>query len=72
MNKDQEFTSIAVSGGGITGITAALELAKNPKLQVVFCKKEQQLGGLSTYYKWNDIICDRFYHVILPHDKKTL
>jgi len=69
---EMEKESIAVVGGGILGITAAMELAKTGKYKVTLFEKDNKLGGLSTFYRWNDVICDRFYHVILPTDSYLL
>lgn len=68
MNKPQKKETIAVVGVGITGIVAAIELAKSGQFDVKLFEKENQIGGLSSFYQWKDIICDRFYHVILPDD----
>ena len=64
--------SLAIVGGGIIGLSAALELKKNDRYQVTIFEKESEIGGLSSYYQWKDMICDKFYHVILPNDKYTL
>lgn len=72
MSETNHRESIAIVGGGITGIAAAIELAKTGQFQVTILEKENQLGGLSSYYQWQDLICDRFYHVILSADTKTL
>ena len=64
--------SIAVVGGGMTGIAAALELAKSGKFDVTLFEKADHLGGMSDYYTWNGITWDRFYHVILSTDTVML
>ena len=64
--------SVAVIGGGITGIAAALELAKLGYFDVTLFESADHLGGLSDYYSWNGITWDRFYHVILPTDMATI
>jgi len=61
--------SIAVVGGGIAGIAAALELAESGTSRVTVYEKSGQLGGLNSPYRWQDLVCDRFYHVILPSDR---
>jgi protoporphyrinogen oxidase len=77
MNAEQNFDvmkppnpgpSIAVVGGGIAGIAAALELAKSGTSRITLFEKAGQLGGLNSPYRWQDLVCDRFYHVILPSD----
>jgi len=56
-------------GGGITGIAAAIQLAKSGRFEITLFEKEKQFGGLSTYYRWNNLTFDRFYHVILSTDR---
>jgi protoporphyrinogen oxidase len=68
MGKVNERKSIAVIGGGITGIVSALDLAKGGNFKVTIFEKENQLGGMSSYYKWQEITYDRFYHVVLSRD----
>ena len=63
---------IAVVGGGIMGITTALELARQEEAQVILFEKEQALGGLSSSFSWNDITWDRYYHVVLSTDTRML
>jgi len=81
MNAEQNFDvmspsnpgeSIAVVGGGISGIAGALELAKRGTCRVTIFEKAGQLGGLNSPYRWQDLICDRFYHVLLPSDHFTI
>ena len=57
--------SIAIIGGGLMGIVAAINLATSGRFRVMIFEKENRLGGLSSSYQWQDIIWDRFYHVIL-------
>jgi protoporphyrinogen oxidase len=64
--------SIAVVGGGIMGITAALQLAKSGLFNVSLFEKRDHLGGVSDYYQWRDVVWDRFYHVILSTDAQTI
>jgi protoporphyrinogen oxidase len=64
--------SLAVIGGGISGIAAALELAKCGQFEITLFEKGDHLGGLSDYYQWNGMTCDRFYHVILSTDSEML
>lgn len=60
--------SIAIVGGGLTGIAAALELAQSGRFKITIFEKERRLGGLISSYEWRDQSFDRFYHVILPSD----
>jgi protoporphyrinogen oxidase len=64
--------SVAIIGGGLTGIVIALELARTGLYQITLFEKESQLGGLNSYYEWGSIVCDQFYHVILATDKNLL
>jgi len=67
-----EKQTIAVVGGGMSGIAACLELAKTGKFEITLLEKEDQLGGLSTWFQWQDVIWDKFYHVMLSTDHVTL
>jgi protoporphyrinogen oxidase len=64
--------TIAVVGGGMTGISAALELAKSGLFKVALFEKKPMLGGLSGYFQWEDVVWDRFYHVVLSTDSTML
>lgn len=64
--------SLAIIGGGITGIAAALELAKSDRFEITLFEKADHLGGMSDYYTWDGITWDRFYHVILSTDTVML
>ena len=66
------FKRIAVVGGGIGGLSAALELSKSPDVRVTLFEKERRTGGLCSSYSWKDVVCDRFYHVVLSSDSETL
>jgi len=72
MQPKRKRVSVAVIGGGITGITAALYLAKTGRFRVILFEKKKELGGLSRSYQWKDIVWDRFYHVILSTDTHLL
>lgn len=68
----QKKQTIAVVGGGMSGIAACLELAKTGKFEITLLEKENQLGGLSTWFQWEDVTWDKFYHVMLSSDHETL
>jgi protoporphyrinogen oxidase len=72
MNSRIKPETIAVVGGGMSGIAAALELGKSGRFQVTLLEKDAALGGLSSSYQWQDITCDRFYHVILSSDRHLI
>ena len=64
--------SIAVVGGGMLGMTAALALAKRNNYRVTLLEKNDMLGGLSTYFSYENASIDKYYHVILPQDTALL
>jgi protoporphyrinogen oxidase len=64
--------SIAVVGGGMSGISAALELTQSGRFEVTLFEKGEQLGGLSGAFTWQDVSWDKFYHVILSTDTVML
>ena len=72
MPKSGARKSAAVVGGGIAGLAAALELAGPGGFRVTLFEGEDRLGGLCAPYRWEDVVCDRYYHVILPSDTQTL
>ncbi len=68
----QNKQKIAVIGGGITGIAACLELAKKGDFEITLFEKEENLGGLSTWFDCDGVIWDKYYHVVLSTDSVTL
>lgn len=68
-SKDPSLQSVAVVGGGITGISAALSLSAQPGVHVTLLEKRDRLGGLSDHFTWGEISWDRFYHVVLSTDR---
>ena len=67
-SKQSASCRIAVVGGGMTGISAALRLGQEPNLEVTLIEKADHLGGLSDYFSWGPVTWDRFYHVVLSTD----
>ncbi len=63
--------SVAVVGGGITGLTLAHDLQVRGCAVTVF-DGAPQLGGLSAACAHGDFVWDRFYHVIAPGDRHLL
>jgi protoporphyrinogen oxidase len=71
--KDNSYCeTLAIVGGGMMGIAAALELAKSGKFLITLFEKNETLGGLSSYFQWQELIWDRFYHVVLSTDTEML
>ncbi|HQH46709.1 MAG TPA: FAD-dependent oxidoreductase [Candidatus Aminicenantes bacterium] len=63
---------IAVVGGGLSGITAALDLARSGRARVTLFEKAAEWGGLCAPVSIAGTAADRFYHVILPSDLATI
>jgi protoporphyrinogen oxidase len=62
---------VAVVGAGITGLTAALELAKAGH-QVVVYEKDSVPGGLMASFPFAGTHLDKVYHHIFVHSQPTL
>lgn len=62
--------SWGIVGGGIMGITLALNLAKKGHKVTLF-ESAAELGGLVSPWTLGDIEWDKFYHVILLSDSRT-
>jgi len=60
----------AIIGGGMLGMTLALRL-KQQGQKVTIYESAEKAGGLTSSWKMNDIVWDRFYHVILMSDLNT-
>lgn len=63
--------SIAVLGGGISGLTCALRLAQAGKA-VTLIEASDQLGGLGTFFEHDGRTFEKFYHCMLPSDGPLL
>ncbi len=63
--------SIAVIGGGIAGLAAAHYLLKSGAKVTLF-EASSQLGGLGTFFSYNAVTLERFYHCIIPSDEHLL
>jgi len=61
---------VAIVGGGILGMTAALRIAEKGYLVELF-DAAPELGGLTRSWRINDITWDKFYHVVLLSDTHT-
>jgi protoporphyrinogen oxidase len=62
---------IAIIGGGISGLAAALRVAEL-RHEVVLLESEGRLGGLGSWFTWRGVDLERFYHCILPGDHALL
>jgi protoporphyrinogen oxidase len=63
--------SIAVLGGGISGLACALRLAQEGKC-VTLIEGSDQLGGLGTFFEHDGRSIEKFYHCMLPSDGPLL
>ncbi len=62
---------IIIIGGGLTGLSAAYELSRNDKNEIIIYEKENELGGMLSGYKKNNYSIEKYYHHIFLSDKKT-
>lgn len=60
-----------VLGGGLAGLSAAMELSKNCD-EVTVIEKENYLGGLASSYDIEGYMIPRFYRHVIDTDKVTL
>ncbi len=63
--------SVAIIGGGIAGLASAHFLAE-AGADVTLFESSKQYGGLGTFFEYDGVCLDRFYHVILPTDEHLL
>jgi protoporphyrinogen oxidase len=63
-------TDWGIIGGGIMGMTLALRLVEQGH-KVTIYESAGEAGGLASAWRMNDIVWDRFYHVILMSDLNT-
>ena len=67
MNKK---TNWAIIGGGMLGMTLAMRLIQQGQ-KVTIYESAPYAGGLASSWQMNDIVWDKFYHVILMSDLHT-
>jgi protoporphyrinogen oxidase len=67
MNKKLDW---AIIGGGMLGMTLALRLVQQGQ-KVTIYESSEKAGGLTSAWMMDDIVWDRFYHVILMSDINT-
>ena len=63
--------SVAVLGGGISGLTCALRIAQEGH-RVTLIESSEQLGGLGTFFEHDGRMFEKFYHCMLPSDGPLL
>lgn len=59
-----------IIGGGMLGMTLALRLSQKG-YKVTIYESAEKVGGLTSSWKMDGIVWDRFYHVILMSDLNT-
>ncbi len=62
---------VAIAGGGLTGLTIALNLSKKGKKVAVF-EKENEVGGLASSVKFSGGEIDKTYRHIFKSDKEII
>jgi len=60
----------AIIGGGMLGMTLAMRLVQQGQ-KVTIYESGEKAGGLTSAWRMDDIVWDRFYHVILMSDLNT-
>jgi protoporphyrinogen oxidase len=68
-------TRVAIIGGGIAGLTAAYDLARQANLAVTVYEGSPQLGGLAAGFKGRDAWewpLEHFYHHLFTNDQAIL
>ena len=63
---------ILIVGGGFLGLGTAWNLSRENDCNITVIEKEEELGGMSSYASIGPETWDKFYHVILSSDAKTL
>jgi protoporphyrinogen oxidase len=63
--------TVAVLGGGISGLTCALRLAQAGRRVTLF-EASDQLGGLGAFFEHDGRTFEKFYHCMLPSDGPLL
>ncbi len=63
--------NIGIIGGGIAGLSSAYRLSQAGCNVTVF-ESSDSLGGLGTFFAFEDLHIDRFYHCIMPSDDHFL
>ena len=61
-----EKKKLAIIGGGMLGLTLAYRLSD--RYHITLFEAQNQIGGLASAWNINNIVWDRFYHVILQSD----
>jgi len=62
---------VAIIGGGMTGLSAAYELAKRGIQSTVY-ERDEVLGGLAGSFKVNGVYLEKFYHHLFTSDAEMV
>jgi protoporphyrinogen oxidase len=62
---------VTIVGGGISGLAAAHKLLEGD-LEVTILEGSDQLGGLGSSFRYQDLWVDKFYHCIMSTDDHLL
>tara|TARA_B100000780_G_C21126545_1_gene457318 strand:- start:4959 stop:6287 length:1329 start_codon:yes stop_codon:yes gene_type:complete len=71
MNKKELSKSVAIVGGGLTGMSAAFELAKAGHKVTIF-EADDDVGGLAGSFSVKGAFLEKFYHHWFNNDKDIL
>jgi protoporphyrinogen oxidase len=64
-------TRTAIVGGGMLGLSLALRLLQRGEKVTLF-EAAGELGGLAAPFTIGDVTWDRYYHIIVPRDRRLL
>lgn len=67
----RNLASVAVIGGGISGLTTAFRLAQGGA-SVTLYEASRELGGLGAFFEHDGRTFEKFYHCMLPSDEPLL
>jgi protoporphyrinogen oxidase/uncharacterized membrane protein len=70
-DREETVTHTAVVGGGMLGLAVALGLLERGERVTIF-EAASELGGLAAPFTIGDLTWDRFYHIIVPRDRRLL
>lgn len=68
-----KLVQIVILGGGLSGLSLALYLQNNPKIEsIIIIEKEEEIGGLCRSFQYQSIFYDIGPHIIFSKDQEIL